>query len=208
MNRSTNIVIAVVAALLTSAATQGKDSDFCASRTTEAYHSPKCNWGFVVKDPHKIEGLTIPHKPPYHTYSRWALDSRRYVFAYRDIGGQPDDMVVDIYRAGNSRYALVGRARITGIVTNVSTARLTGNELPDVVFRFEGGQLQYVVIVRLFHNTAQEVFRYGASTIDIVSKPKPVIEARSRIANLVEQFAWDSQSSKFHKRGKEGDVLK
>jgi len=150
MNRLITIVLAAITVLLTSAVTYGKQSDYCASRTTEAYHSPKCNWGFVVKDPHRIEGVRIPHKPSYHTYSLWVLGSRRYVFAYRDIGGQPDDMVVDIYRAGNGRYALLGNARITGIVTDVSTARLTGSGLPDVVFRFEGGQLQYLEIVRLF----------------------------------------------------------
>jgi len=136
---------------------QSDDATFCASRTTAAYHSPKCDW-FVVKDPNRIEGLEIQHEPSYHTYSRWVLDGRTYVIAYRDIDYQPEDIVADIYLAVDNGYKLVGRARIFGLVTDVSTARLTGGELPDIVFRFLGGQLQYIVIVRLSRETAREVF--------------------------------------------------
>ena len=39
---------------------QSQESNFCASRTTAAYHSPKCNWGWVVHEPNRIEGVKIP----------------------------------------------------------------------------------------------------------------------------------------------------
>jgi hypothetical protein len=197
------LVLAVAGLLLiTGGKPQGQPqtaSTFCASRTPEALHSPKCPHSFVVKDPHRVDDVTIQHSPPYHTYSRWVLSGRGYVFAYRDIDEQPEDMAVDIYRVAHNRYLLVGSARIPGVVTNVSTVRLTGGKLPDVVFRFEGGQLKYIEVVRLADNTAREVFRYGASTIDITSNSEPVIEAISKIANLVEQFAWDARSGKFRK---------
>jgi hypothetical protein len=78
---------------------------------------------------------------------------------------------------------------------------LTGGELPDIVFRFEDGQLQYITIVRLSDKTAQEVFRYGSSAMDILSQPTPMIEAKGKIGNLVEQFAWNPRSKKFRKIG-------
>jgi hypothetical protein len=183
------------------AVAQNQVETFCASRTTEAYHSLKCDWGFVVNDPHRIENVEIQHEPSYHTYSRWVLDGRTYVFAYSDIDHQPEDIVADIYLAGDTGYKLAGNGRITGLVTGVSTARLTGGELPDIVFRFEGGQLQYMTVVRLSGETAQEVFRHGSSTMDIVSQPRPMIEAKGKIGNLVEQFAWDPRFKRFRKIG-------
>src|SRR5436309_11791298 len=85
------------------AAPQNQVETFCASRTTAAYHSPKCDW-FVVNDPHRIENVEIHHEPSYHTYSRWVLDGRTYFFAYRDIDDQPEDIVADIYLAGDTGY--------------------------------------------------------------------------------------------------------
>jgi hypothetical protein len=106
-------------------------------------------------------------------------------------------MVADIYLAGDSGYNRFGYVHITGAVTDVSTANLTGGAGPDVVFRFDGGQLQYIDVLRFSGGLAREVFSYGASTIDVISQPKPLIVAKSRIANLVQEFEWDSQSGKF-----------
>jgi hypothetical protein len=175
---------------------QDKNSEFCSSQTTEAYHSPRCDW-WVVHDPRRIEHINIPHRPRYHTYSRWLLGDRTYIFAYRDVDQQPEDMVADIYLAGDSGYNRFGYVHITGAVTDVSTANLTGGAGPDVVFRFDGGQLQYIDVLRFSGGLAREVFSYGASTIDVISQPKPLIVAKSRIANLVQEFEWDSQSGKF-----------
>jgi hypothetical protein len=169
----------------------------CSSRDALTYHSPRCNWGYVVRDPNRTDNITIDHDPPYHTYSRWVLNNETYVFAYRDVDGQPDDMIADIYETRNPGYKLIGDVRIPGIVSNVSFARLTGGELPDVVFRFQGGELQYVDVVRFAAGSAQEVFQYGASTIKIISKPKPMIEAESKKAGLSERFAWNSSTMKF-----------
>ena len=196
------LLIGIVAAALftTAGGAQSKDSAFCSSRTTEAYHSPKCDWGWVVHDPHRVEDVKIPHEPQYHTYSRWMLDGRTYIFAYRDIDQQPEDMVADIYLARDTHYKLVGSIQHLGeIVTGVSRARLTGAVLPDIVFREDCGELQYVVVVRLSDETAKQVFSYGDRIIDVREQPKPVIIATSKIANLVEQFAWDPQAKKFLK---------
>jgi hypothetical protein len=191
----------ILAALFCSAAStaQEKKASFCSARTTTAYHSPECDWGYAVRDPQRVDDLKIPHKPAYHTYSRWVLDGRTYILAYRDIEDQPDDMVVDVYAAGDGSHKLIGNARIPGIVTGVATTKLTDGELPDVVIRFEGGQLQYVDILRFSRGRVIQVFQYGASTIEVLAEPVPMLKATSRAAHLVEQFAWDSRSGKFSK---------
>lgn len=197
-----SLLAAIVASVLftASAGAQSKVSGFCASRTTEAYHSPKCGWGWVVHDPHRVEDVKIPHEPQYHTYSRWMLDGRTYIFAYRDIDQQPADMAADIYLAEGDRYKLVGSIEHMGeIVTGVSEAKLTGGPLPDIVFREDCGELKCVVVVRFFDEAAKQVFSYGDRTIEVRQEPKPVIIATSRIANLVEEFAWDPRSEKFRK---------
>jgi hypothetical protein len=182
-----------------SAGAQSKEFSFCASRTTEAYHSPKCDWGWAVHDPGRVENVKIPHEPQYHTYSRWMIDRQTYIFAYRDIDQQPSDMAADVYVAEGDRYKLVGSVEHLGeIVTGVSEARLTG-AVPDILFREDCGQLQCVVVVRFSDETARQVFRYGASKLDVVSKPMPMIVATSKLANEVEQFAWDPQTEKFRK---------
>jgi len=192
-------VIVAVFTLTSAAVAQEKKADFCSSRTALAYHSTQCHWGYAVRDPNRAEDVTIEHDPPYHTYSRWMIGNQTYVFAYRDVDGQPDDMVADIYNTGGVGNRLIGNVRIPGIVSDVSTARLTGGELPDVVFRFESGELQYVDILRFTDGTARQVFQYGASTIRILSKPKPIIEATSKVAAITEQFTWDSRTKKFKK---------
>ena len=198
MKLSTCIVVALFFAA--SAGAQSKDSAFCASRTAEAYHSPKCDWGWAVHDPNRVENVKIPHDSQYHTYSRWMLNGHTYIFAYRDIDQQPSDMAADIYVAKGDRYRLVGSVKHLGeIVTGVSEARLTGAILPDIVFREDCGELQCAVVVRLSDQAARQVFRYGASKIEVISEPKPVIVARSKLANQVEQFAWDPQGKKFRR---------
>jgi hypothetical protein len=191
------VIVAVT--LITAVVPQEKEADVCSSRTVLAYHSPQCNWGYVVRDPNRAEDVKIEHDPPYHTYSRWRIVKETYVFAYRDIDGQPDNMVADIYKMRGVTYKLIGNVRIPGIVSDVSTASLTGGELPDVIFRFKGGQLQYVDIVRFTDGTAQQVFQYGASTIRILCKPKPMIEATSKVADMTEQFTWDFRKKEFKK---------
>jgi hypothetical protein len=193
------IGIAAAALFAVSVGAQNKESSFCASRTTEAYHSPKCDWGWVIHDPHRVEEVKIPHEPQYHTYSRWMLKGHTYILAYRDIDQQPSDMAADVYVADGDRYKLVGSVEHLGeIVTGVSEARLTG-AVPDILFREDCGQLQCVVVVHFSDETARQVFRYGASKLDVVSKPKPMIVATSKLAKEVEQFAWDPQTEKFRK---------
>lgn len=202
------VLVGIVAAVLltASAGAQSNESGFCASRTTAAYHSPKCDWGWVVHDPHRVEDVKIPHDPQYHTYSRWLLEGHAYIFAYRDIDQQPSDMAADIYVAKSGGYTLVGSVEHLGeIVTGVSEATLTG-AVPDILFREDCGQLHCVVVVRFFDQTAKQVFRYGASKLDVVSEPKPMIVATSQLANQVEQFAWDPQTEKFRKIKQHGET--
>jgi len=197
------LVLAIVVALLPCHAKaqqqQTEQAGFCESRTPQALHSPKCELAFVVQDLHRTDNVKIPHEPVYHTYSRWELDGRAYIFAYRDIDQRPDDMMADIYLAASGGYKRIGSIEITGMVTGVSTANLTGGNVPDILFQYEGGELHYLTIVRLSGGRVQQVFRYGASAIDVLSQPKPVIEATSKVANLVEQFAWDPHAAKFRK---------
>jgi hypothetical protein len=168
--------IATAALFTTSTGAQRKESDFCASRTTEAYHSPKCSWGWVVHDPHRVEDVKIPHRSQYHTYSRWVFDGRTYILAYRDIDQQPADMAADVYLANGDRYKLVGSVEHLGeIVTGVSEARLTGAALPDIIFREDCGELQCVVVVRFSDETARQVFRYRLLTfvqVVVAAPPK------------------------------------
>jgi hypothetical protein len=195
------VLVGIVAAVLltTSAGAQSKPSGFCASRTTAAYHSPKCDWGWVVHDPHRVEGMKIPHDPQYHTYSRWLLEGHSYIFAYRDIDEQPSDMAADIYVAESKGYELAGSVEHLGeIVTGVSEVALTG-AVPDILFREDCGQLHCVVVVRFSDETAKQVFRYGASKLDVVWEPTPMIVATSKFTNQSEQFAWDPQTEKFRK---------
>jgi hypothetical protein len=191
---------AVVAVLLVAsgAAAQSNVSKFCASRTTAAYHSPKCDWGWVVHDPNRVEDVKIPHRPPYHTYSRWKIGGGTYILAYRDIDMQPDDMEADVYLAREAHYKLVGRVpRLTQVVTGVFTARLTGGILPDLVFRLDSGELHWMAVVRFPKGKAKEVFWYGTSEMEIVTHPKPAILAKSSLPNLVQEFRWDPKSSRF-----------
>ena len=144
--------------------------------------------------------MRIPHKPAYHTYSRWALDRSDYVFAYRDIDEQPEDTAVDIYLPENGAgFKLIGSARLPGLVADVLTERLTAGPVPDVLFRLQSGQLTYLEVVRIFDLKAKEVFWYGASQIDTSIDPKPMIVAKSKQANMVEEFTWDLKSKKFVK---------
>jgi hypothetical protein len=196
INLSTTVMFAVLLSI--PSGPQDSSSEFCSSRTTEAYHSPKCNL-FVVHDPQRVENLRISHKPAYHTYSRWVLDGKTYVLAYRDIDRQPQEMMVDLYLAEASGYNLAGSVRIAGVVNAVSTERLTGSASPDIVFRVDSGQLQYLDVVRFSDGKAKEVFWYGASEIETETEPQPTIVAKSKLSNLIEEFAWDSKSSKFVK---------
>lgn len=191
--------IAAAAFLSTSTMDQESESQFCSSRTTPAYHSPRCDWGYAVRDPQRVEDVRIPHRPAYHTYSRWVLSGQTFVLAYRDREDRPDDMVVDVYANGGGNNRLVGSARILGIVTSVTTANLTGSELPDLVVRFEGGQLQYIDVLRFSGGAVHQVFQYGASSIELIDTERPMIEATSKDANLLQRFAWDSQSNHFIK---------
>jgi hypothetical protein len=189
-------VLSLSVLALALAQTPARQSGFCDSFTTEAYHSPKCN-RYVVHDPKRVDDIKIPHSPRYHTYSRWALGDQTVVLAYRDVDNDPMDMVADAYLANGGKYQLLGSAQIPGMVTDVSSAELTGGELPDIVFHFEGGQLKYVDVLRFSKGRARQVFQYGASQIEILMKSKPTIEATSKLSNLVEQFAWDSRSQEF-----------
>src|SRR5215469_4647532 len=181
------------------AAAQDNSSEFCSSRTTEAYHSPKCDW-FVVHDPQRVDDVKIPHRPAYHTYSRWVVDGQTYILAYRDVDQQPQEMMVDVYLEGSSGgYKLVGSIRIAGVVNGVSIEKLTGSLIPDIVFRVESGQLQYVDVLRFAEGKAKEVFWYGASELEITTQPKAMIVARSKLSNVVEEFAWDPRTNRFAK---------
>jgi hypothetical protein len=178
---------------------QNNAAGFCSSRTTEAYHSPKCNW-WEVHDPGRVDDVKLPHHPRYHTYSRWMLGDRTYVFAYRDIDQQPSDMAVDIYAVEGSKYRLVLTIQHLGeIITGVITAKMTGARVPDIVFKEECGELHCIVVVRFAAGKPKQVFSYAASSIDLRDAPKPLIVAESKIANTVEQFAWDARSEQFRK---------
>jgi hypothetical protein len=108
-------------------------------------------------------------------------------------------MMADVYLVASSGDKLVGSIRIAGVVSGVSTEKLTGSAIPDIVFRVESGQLRYIDVLRFSEGKAKEVFWYGASEMETATEPKPMIMARSKLSNLVEEFAWDSKSSKFIK---------
>jgi len=191
---SSVLSLSVLALALTQA--PAKQSEFCDSFTTGAYHSPKCNQ-YVVHDPKRADDINIPHSPPYHTYSQWALGDQTVVLAYRDVDKDPMNMVADAYLAKGGKYEFLGSAKIPGMVTDVSSAELTGGDLPDIVFHFDGGQLKYVDVLRFSKGKAQDVFQYAASKIDVSKEPKPKIIATSKLSNMVEEFAWDSHSQQF-----------
>jgi hypothetical protein len=154
----------------------------------------------VVHDPNRVDHVKIPHKPPYHTYSQWVLGDQTYIFAYRDIDQQPEDMVAGIYLLSGAHYKLVGSIEHLGeIVTGVLTATLTGAALPDVVFREDCGELHCVVVVRFSDQTAKQIFSFGDRIIELRQQPKATIIATSRIANQVQEFAWDPRTEKFRK---------
>jgi hypothetical protein len=174
------------------------DEQTCSQRSTATYHSPKCGWGYVVNDPGRIEDVTIPHDPPYHTYSRWVIRARTYIFAYRDVDNRPDDMRVDIYQ-GNAGGKVVASIAITGLETHVFSANLTGRDSSDIIFKYMGGELQYLSIVRFADDSIKDVFDCAASTIDILPGPEPKIVARYNVANVVREFVWRGASDKFVK---------
>lgn len=89
--------------------------------------------------------------------------------------------------------------RLPGLVFDVSTERLTGGAVPDVLFRLQSGELTYLEVVRIVDGKAKEVFRYGASQIDVSINPSPTILAKSKLAKTIEQFTWDPKSAKFVK---------
>lgn len=191
-----------VAALLlgppTGAAVPPPDGQSCSERTTATYHSPKCGWGYVVDDPGRLENISISHDPPYHTYSRWVIRGRAYIFAYRDVGNRPDDMRVDIYRE-RDQNRIAATIAITGLETHVFSTNMTGPDSSDIVFRYLGGELQYVTIMRFTDDSIKDVFDCVASSIDISPWPKSKIVARYRISNIVKEFVWGSASDSFVK---------
>jgi hypothetical protein len=196
MSKMISSLISLSALALALSQAPAKQSESCDSFTTEAYHSPKCNQ-YVVHDPKRADDIKIPHSPPYHTYSRWALGDQTVVLAYRDVDKDPTDMVADAYLANGGKYEFLGSAKIPGMVTDVSSAELTGGDLPDIVFHFDGGQLKYVDVLRFSKGKAQNVFQYAASKIEVSTEPKPKIVATSKLSNVVEEFAWDSRSQEF-----------
>jgi hypothetical protein len=178
-----------------------KVSEFCSSHTTAAYHSPQCDL-WVVHDPNRVEGVKILHRPAYHTYGRWILGGQTYILAYRDVDYQPADMVADIYVAEDGRNSLVGKISVYDVVSDVSPLKVTGGEGNDLVFRSSCGQLECVFVLHFAEGKAREVFKYAASKIEIVDGTTPKIVAKSSLANLVEEFVWDSRAKEF-KQSKE-----
>lgn len=172
-------------------------SSFCDERTTEAYHSPFCKDNWVVRDPNRVDDVQIGHVPSYHTYSRWVIDKRTYIFAYRDIDYDPNDMVVDIYLVKNNSCIPVGFINLPGYVINVFTTKLTSKDFHDVVFRSDAGKLQFISVVKLTGEKAENVFEYGASEIEIKNKDNPMILAKAKTPNIVEQYIWDNANNKF-----------
>jgi len=196
MSMKSFVIMASAIFFSTATRSQVNTSEFCSSRTTEAYHSPKCDW-YVVQDPRRVEEVRISHKPAYHTYSRWELDGHSYVLAYRDIEHQPQEMAVDVYAETGSEHKLIGMLRIAGVVKGVSAENLTGSAFPEIVFRVDSGELKYIDVLHLSEGKAREIFWYGASEIEILSIPTPRVVAKSRLANVVEEFTWDSRLAEF-----------
>ena len=180
------------------AARSQPDERFCSQRTTAVYHSPKCGWGYVVHDPRRVEDVSIRHDPPFHTYSRWVLRGKTYIFAYRDVDNRPDDMRVDIYPE-NGQGKIVACITITGLETHVSSANLTGKDSQDIVFKYLGGELQYLSIVRFTNTSVKDAFDCAATAIDILLQPEVKIVAKYSIANNVKEFIWDGASNNFVK---------
>jgi hypothetical protein len=198
MSKMISSLISLSALALALLQSPTRQSEFCDSLTTEAYHSPKCS-SYVVHDPKRVDDIKIPHSPHYHTYSRWVFGGQTVVLGYHDVDNDPMDMVADAYLANGEKYRFLGSAQIPGMVTDVSSVKLTGGDLPDIVFRFDGGQLKYVDVLRFSKGRVRLVFQYGASKIEILAEPRPTIEATSKLSNLVEQFAWDPLSKEFSK---------
>jgi len=173
-----------------------KVSEFCSSYTAAAYHSPQCDQ-WVVHDPNRVEDVKIAHQPAYHTYSRWILGDQTYLLAYRDVDYQPADMVADVYLASEGANSLVGKLSVFEIVSDVSAVKLTGGEVPDLLFRASCGQLECLSVLRFTKGKAREVFQYAASKIEIVDGAAPKIVVESRLANLVQEFVWDSKAKEF-----------
>jgi hypothetical protein len=179
---------------------QTRKSEFCSSRTTTAYHSPKCDW-WVVHDPKRVQGIKVVHTPAYHTYSQWELAGQTYVLAYRDVDYEPQDMVADVYQTDDRRYKQIGKIEVYDLVTNVSLEKLTSGETPDLVFWSDCGQLKCIFVLRFSKSKAEKVFSYAATQIKISSLGRPRIVAVSQLANLREEFAWDSRAKEFRSTG-------
>jgi hypothetical protein len=178
-----------------------KVSEFCSSYTAAAYHSPQCDQ-WVVHDPNRVEDIKIAHLPAYHTYSRWILGDQTYILAYRDVDHQPSDMIADVYLASNGANSLVGKIPVYDAVSDVSLLKVTKGEEHDLVFSASCGQLECVFVLHFAEGKAKEIFQYAASKIEIVDGTTPKIVAKSRLANLVEEFVWDSKAKEF-KRSRE-----
>ena len=180
---------------------KGKVSEFCSSRTTAAYHSPQCDL-WAVHDPNRVEDVKIDHRPAYHTYSRWMLGEQTYILAYRDVDYQPSDMVADVYLGSNGANSLAGKISVYEAVRDVSALKLTRGVEPDLVFRASCGELECIFVLHFTEGKAREVFQYAASKIEIVDGANPKIVAKSRLANSVQEFVWDSRAKEF-KQSKE-----
>jgi hypothetical protein len=173
-----------------------KVSEFCSSYTTAAYHSPQCDL-WVVHDPNRVEDVKILHRPAHHTYSRWTVGDQAYILAYRDVDHQPSDMVADIYLVSEARNNLIGNIRVYDAISDVLEMRLTGGDVPDLLFRSSCGQLECVFVLHFEDGKAQRVFQYAASKIEIMGGKTPEIAAKSKLANLVQEFAWDPKAKEF-----------
>jgi hypothetical protein len=178
---------------------QQSSTNFCSSRTTAAYHAPECGAIWIVHDPNRVSDVHLGHSPDYHTYSRWEVNGTKYVLAYWDEDNDPNDIVVDVYRASGAKFEQIGSVTIGAPLTGVKTAQLAPKWGDQLLFLSHCGQMECINVVRVSDGVAKELFEYGADKLVVRGGTPPSIMAKPKYANFLEQFTWSDAKQKFVK---------
>jgi hypothetical protein len=194
-------MVLVASLFLYGAQPQGVD---CSQHTAESLHSKSCPDSLIENDSGRIDDLHLPHKPAYHTYSRWRVSEQEYILAYWDQDNEVLALYADIYREnrdadGRPTYAKIATVPAFELVRRVFTQDLIGDGREQLIIISETGQLQAIRIMRIHGNTARIVLDTAGTRVKVVDKPKPAVLVYAKTPDQTEVFRWSARQKKFER---------
>jgi hypothetical protein len=170
----------------------------CAKRTTDALHSPECNFGYVVSDPGKVAKSDIRHDPPYHTFSDWKVGEHRLLIAYFDQDNDPTNVVAVIYERRTSGLRKLGSVPVFSKVDDVRGINDAEHSLVGLAFFSQSGQLQILRIFKFAGDTGSIVFDDGGSTVHLLDISPPTVEIVGQSSGN-RRYKWNAKRLRFER---------